>query len=341
MPVYNGARYIAKALASVLEQTSPAAEILVVDDGSDDDTAAIAESMGATVVRQPQRRGVSAARNTGIARASESWIAFLDADDLWRAQKLERQWRAVSAATDCGFCFTDYYECDENDVDRLPSLFAEHWNYPHVVKHEIGDRMFRCDTESLNRAQLQWNFIQPSALLVRKDVVTAVGGFDGTLTHYEDYELYLRLYRAANAVVIEIPLTGYRRHGAQASRDLLKAALNERAVAERVLAQPSRYLELTAAHYRKNLPRLVQKCGYWYLRGGDFSNAKKCLGASFRMAPSPRVFFLWLASVGLDNPVARMLYPTAKAIWRPLKPRVEGFARALRGKRQRPKAGAA
>jgi glycosyltransferase involved in cell wall biosynthesis len=92
IPCYNGAKFLRETLDSVLAQTYPVLEVLVIDDGSTDDSAAIAESFGPPirVIRQPNQ-GESVARNRGIDEAKGEWIAFLDADDLWDAQKIHKQ----------------------------------------------------------------------------------------------------------------------------------------------------------------------------------------------------------------------------------------------------------
>ncbi|MHC5139531.1 MAG: glycosyltransferase family 2 protein, partial [Planctomycetota bacterium] len=92
IPAYNAAKYIARSIDSVLAQTHPVDEIVIVDDGSTDNTAAIIKDYGDKVryIHQPNA-GVSAARNTGIEAATGNWIAFLDADDEWLPEKIKRQ----------------------------------------------------------------------------------------------------------------------------------------------------------------------------------------------------------------------------------------------------------
>lgn len=94
MPVYNGERYLAAAIASVLAQSTPPDEILVVDDGSSDGSAAVAQSFPAVRYLWQAQAGASVARNHGVAAATGEWLAFLDADDLWTVEKLSRQ-RAI------------------------------------------------------------------------------------------------------------------------------------------------------------------------------------------------------------------------------------------------------
>lgn len=91
IPAFNAALYLGEAIESVLDQSTPADEIIVVDDGSDDDTAGVADKFSRVhVIRQPNQ-GCAVARNTGIAASSGEWLAFLDADDLWLPEKLSLQ----------------------------------------------------------------------------------------------------------------------------------------------------------------------------------------------------------------------------------------------------------
>ena len=89
IPAWNRARELPAALASVARQTAQPAEVVVVDDGSTDRTAEVAAAHGARVVRHEENRGVSAARNSGIAAASHDWIAFVDSDDEWLPRHLQ------------------------------------------------------------------------------------------------------------------------------------------------------------------------------------------------------------------------------------------------------------
>ena len=98
IPAYNAARFLPRCLASVFAQTLKPDEVIVVDDGSTDDTAALAAALGARVISRPNG-GLSAARNTGIQNASSEWIALLDADDLWAPEKLERQVACIRPET--------------------------------------------------------------------------------------------------------------------------------------------------------------------------------------------------------------------------------------------------
>jgi glycosyltransferase involved in cell wall biosynthesis len=101
IPAHNAERFLKEALESIRVQTVRPAEVILVNDGSVDGTAAIGLAHQVTVISQPHM-GHAAARNTGIRATSQPWIAFLDADDVWEADKLEAQWVAVRTCSDVG-----------------------------------------------------------------------------------------------------------------------------------------------------------------------------------------------------------------------------------------------
>jgi glycosyltransferase involved in cell wall biosynthesis len=125
IPVYNGGRYLGEAIESVLSQTGFPLEIIVVDDGSTDDTASIAQNFGASIRYHYQiNGGAGAARNQGVVLARGNFLAFLDADDLWMVDKLKRQWAAFEADHDLELAFghiQQFYspELTREEKDRL------------------------------------------------------------------------------------------------------------------------------------------------------------------------------------------------------------------------------
>lgn len=119
IPVYNGERYLADAIASVLAQTHPPAEVIVVDDGSTDSSANAALSFGAQVTLLRQRKsGAGAARNHGVSHAQGDLLAFLDADDLWHKDKLARQVAALATQPEMGMVFSYIQQFISPDLDE-------------------------------------------------------------------------------------------------------------------------------------------------------------------------------------------------------------------------------
>lgn len=119
IPAYNAASYIEAAIKSVQDQTYPAHEIIIVDDGSTDETESLLKNRLDIRYIRCEHRGVSAARNRGIAEAEGDWIAFIDADDLWMPDKLEKQIRYTGEHPDCSIVFTRYENFTDIPVEEL------------------------------------------------------------------------------------------------------------------------------------------------------------------------------------------------------------------------------
>lgn len=185
IPAYNNGKYIARAIESVLAQIVPADEIIVVDDGSTDDTAQTARSFGDRIVFiQQANAGASAARNTGIQRAKGEWIAFLDGDDEWLPQKLEQQTMLLRRNPHLMWTTGNYMEClcDENrsTAYTLPSKCARYLE---------GRDYFESYFQAIRR--FQWG--HTNCMLVHKNVFSDVGLFCTTLPKANDIDMWLRI----------------------------------------------------------------------------------------------------------------------------------------------------
>jgi glycosyltransferase involved in cell wall biosynthesis len=174
IPSYNAATYLPQALASIRTQLRAPDEIVVVDDGSTDDSPELARRAGARVLRTPTNGGPAAARNLGIREARGDVVAFLDADDLWEPthlavllQLLERHPSAVLAFS---------------RERRIGGWEGEH---PRVLpENEAVDAFWPL---------LRKNFIPQMGVVARRDALSAVGGYDESMRYAEDYDLWLRL----------------------------------------------------------------------------------------------------------------------------------------------------
>lgn len=284
IPAHNAEPFIEAALKSVRSQTAKPAEIIVVDDGSIDKTAEIAFSFGVTVLRQ-RKQGPSAARNSGVIAATQPWIAFLDADDLWEPDKLRDQWTAVGVNTDIGVVFTDFTEFDEKGL-RPNTFLSQLRHYQQVRRSEIVPGIYLLDEISLQVQFSQGNFIRTSTLMIRRDLLLQVGLFDNSITHCEDRELCLRLQSVTKTAVVERPLVRYRLTDGSLSSDDYKMWIGRVMVADKVLANPKAYSSPTVDYYRRqqslyclNAGRYAEECGEirtafkyylrsWHLGGG-------------------------------------------------------------------------
>ncbi|MEM8668652.1 MAG: glycosyltransferase [Planctomycetota bacterium] len=198
IPCYNGRDFIAETLESVLSQTTAVNEILVVDDGSTDDSASIVESFGTPVrLLQQPNQGESVARNRGIEEASSDWIAFLDADDLWLPDKLEKQLAAVDDSRVVAVHTNVETFGTTNGVSQIQQVGA-------------AERYKRSCLAAYNC------FITPSSLIVRKDKCPR---FAEWTQRGEDMLFALDLVAKGEIRLVNEPLTRYRRHPGGQSAD--------------------------------------------------------------------------------------------------------------------------
>lgn len=175
IPTYNRAKVLERAILSVLKQTYKNFTLYVVDDGSTDETACLLEKYKDQIILLSQsNKGVSSARNLAAFKGSGDWIAFLDSDDEWIHQKLERQINAVANSPELRFFHTEEIWV-RNGVRVNPK-----------VKHQ------KHGADLLVRS-LDFCLISPSTSLVRRDLFLEHGGFDEDFTVCEDYDLWLKI----------------------------------------------------------------------------------------------------------------------------------------------------
>lgn len=195
IPCYNAAPYIGATIESVLAQTLPAAEIVVVDDGSRDDSLAVLAGFGERVrILTRPNGGPAAARNMAIAHASGDFIAFLDSDDLWEPEKLARQMAEFSAHPETGLVFSEAVMFREENGERTA---LQRIGY-------TGDPTFR--------QLLFGDYIPNSTVVVRREVIEATGPLNESreLVGAEDYEYWMRIALRHRLRGIPASLAWYR-----------------------------------------------------------------------------------------------------------------------------------
>lgn len=229
IPTYNRRALVGEAVASVRAQRHVAVEIVVVDDGSSDGTAAALTSAFGDTIRVvcTENRGVAAARNRGVAATRGDWIAFLDSDDLWLPEKIAAQLTFFTLRPDADICQTQEIWV-RNGVRLNPC--AHH-------RKPSGDIF----APSLHRC-----LVSPSAVMMRRRLYERAGGFDESLPACEDYDLWLRIARHTPVWVVDRPLVIKRGgHVDQLSRrfwgmDRFRAAALAQLLADGSLAQKHR-----------------------------------------------------------------------------------------------------
>jgi glycosyltransferase involved in cell wall biosynthesis len=234
IPCFNHARFLAEAIDSALGQTRPAAEVIVVDDGSTDDSARVLQPRAeeVRVVRQANR-GVSAARNAGAALAKGDLLAFLDADDAWRPEKLAEQTALFVASPDLGLVHCGMEEVDAQGrtlrtrVDGLDGRVAEEM------------LLFR-RTAILGGG---------SGAVVPRALFEQVGGFDESLATSADWDLHHRIARRAPVGFVPRVLLRYRVHGANMHADVSRTAREMQAAYAKAFAEDERLRPLRRRAY--------------------------------------------------------------------------------------------
>ncbi|MDX6585740.1 MAG: hypothetical protein QOI31_213 [Solirubrobacterales bacterium] len=225
VPAYNATRTISATIGSILRQSRSDLELIVVDDGSSDGTSDLVRELGLgddrlRLVEQPNK-GTAGARNTGIAEARADLIAFLDNDDMWMPQYLERMEAALAKAPEAGFGYTDAWVLNDatGRIRKKPSL--EH-HPPIPDPASPGDLLARFLTGL--------NFVM-SSTTVRREVLEATNGFDERIRGADDFDLWIRIaakgYDAVRADGINLV---QRDRSDSQSKDLPMMIENARAV---------------------------------------------------------------------------------------------------------------
>ncbi|MGH7582172.1 MAG: glycosyltransferase family 2 protein [Gemmatimonadales bacterium] len=195
IPAFNSALFLPRCLGSVFGQTLQPLEVIVVDDGSTDDTAAVAAALGAKLIRRTNE-GVSAARNAGIRHAAGEWIALLDADDLWAPEKLERQAASIQPGTVLVYTGLQIWDDNGTSTERPATAAAS------------AKKMLRYR-----------NPIATSSVLARREVLLRDGGFREDVHVCEDWELWFRMRDLGSFEALADPLTHYYAHANSLSAD--------------------------------------------------------------------------------------------------------------------------
>lgn len=197
LPTRNRSRLLRRAVESVLGQTHRNLELIVVNDASTDDTAAVLEQLAARddrirVLHRERNSGAAAARNAGIALARGEWVAFQDDDDLWLVEKIQRQLETIAGAgPDVGWCLSGYIRIESHRDTWVGSEF-----YVRQLNWRNG----------IGEGGPEWSLISTPGWLVRRSVLEQVGAFDENIRSWDDWELGLRLWQATKLTVAPGPL---------------------------------------------------------------------------------------------------------------------------------------
>lgn len=287
IPCFNGERYIADAVRSVLAQTEPSVEAIVIDDaspdGSVDALASLLEDPRVRLIRHDENRGIAAARNTGIRASSAEFIGLLDQDDLWLPEKTAKQLAVFDRSPDdLGLVFSAVQTrvMDSGDPDVMPAV------QPPVHLNEMERR------DAL-RALYRANFIETASVLVRRRCFDELGLLDETITSgSDDYEFWLRL-AARYAIHRSVDVTSVRRlHSANVSANRVRLITGARGFIERVGREHEELADLV----EPKLAWLESRLGSSHRNEGRYADARTSYRASLGHDFSWRTVFLLAAT---------------------------------------------
>lgn len=328
MGVYNGEAFLDDAVRSVVAQTCPDWELVLVDDGSTDGTGALADRWAAAdarvrVIHQPNSGKPASARNRGIRDARGEVIAFLDGDDLYHPDKLATQMAVFDARPEVGAVFHDYrwFKSGLSPEQGLRYLERQHYltrASAFFSLHVVGSIDVFVGTRDLIKFMSTEQIgIHTSAIAVRRAVLASLDQppFDESLPHGEDNHLWLRIARQTILACVNRPLSYYRHHpdswvnsktrGIQAMGSFLVKSDMLRRV-EPTLSPAERPL------YRERIAEYWYGIGYRCLVGGLVPEARESFRASLRRTRAPRLVFRCLKGLL----VSRLPRALTRAWWR-------------------------
>ena len=278
IPAFNASRYLAGTVKSVLDQTCPPREVIVVDDGSTDDTAAITTGFGdaITLVRQ-DNAGACVARNRGIAMATGRYVAFLDADDIWVPEKLERQTAILDADPALGAV-----HCDASRLDATDTPLMEP---PRARKQRAdGDVFFEFFEASIS-------VILTSTVMIRRSCFDNMGIFDDGGDVVDDHDFFLRLAAQYPIAYIHEPLLHYRVLPGSLSRLRTAERVEQHAETLRraIAAYSERFTNMPPRYLKQRWKSFHRWAGMMLYYQGEYATARvhlrKVLFASPRVLP--------------------------------------------------------
>jgi glycosyltransferase involved in cell wall biosynthesis len=284
IPSYNSARFVLQAVQSALEQTYSPVEVIVVDDGSTDDTRNRLASLKDCIHYVYQSNGgVAKARNRGISEAQGELIAFLDADDQWLPAKLQKQWECLQVNPNVCLVHTDLYRLYESSGARV---------YKYRDRKRFSGYCY---------SEFFWgNAVMTSTVLVTRSCLEEIGRFDEEIRDpsTEDLDLWLRIARHFPLAYIDEPLLLYREHATNGSHNQRKMLENEYYVLANALrADPALWRALGRGRLRRRMSELAFGAGYANVDAGALRRARRYFLMALRYAPQNlKTWALWTST---------------------------------------------
>ena len=288
IPAYNVRAHIAEAIDSVLAQDYAPVEIIVVDDGSTDDTAELVASRfpEVTLIRKANG-GAATARNTGIREAQGEFIAFLDADDIWISGKLRAQVDYFCAHPEVAMNCTGFSQWVSDENGEFPDPSSVVSDQENVTIDAIDPELSGWVYHKL----LLRNFVWTTTVMMRRALIDKIGLYDESFRLGQDYEYFLRASRETEIHRLSRAYALYRQHpGSATARGIdynYAARVVEGAQRKWGLASPNGE-RISESEFRERLHKIHFMCGYLFLQRGSYRSAF----AEFRKAAKEKPLHL-------------------------------------------------
>lgn len=302
MPAYNAAAFIAESIESVLRQTYPAFELIVVDDGSSDDSAAIAERHAAAdarvrVIRCRNSGKPSIARNIGIGQASGHYLSFLDSDDVWLPQRLARTVAGMRAHPEWIAAFHDLDLIDSSGAKIGPTYLENAGFLAAAAAHlrALGDGWYDCGERFHIFMSLRYAAAHTQSIIVdRRQAGPDLLRFDEDFIICEDTDLWLRLARQGRFGYLDSVLSGYRQHGTSITKkEVLFAEQSLRLHEHNYPRVQAGMLAEERRSYRHKIASHKGILAYHYYRNGQARQARTLSLGAFRERRQSGDLLLW------------------------------------------------
>jgi glycosyltransferase involved in cell wall biosynthesis len=299
IPTYNRATTVPRAIESVLAQTVTDLEVIVVDDGSSDDTGkALGQMFGDRIRYHAQvNQGASVARNRGVEQARGEWIAFLDSDDLWEKEKLEWQFKALEQfGPRCGGCYTDVQFFNHLETRTMFQLVEHEFRHEGTMgaKPDVLERLVRPGGSGM--------VVCLSSLMARADWVRKTGGFDPELLYSQDSEFMFRLALLTGFCYVNLPLVRFDRSPAEIRHVGVQSEWNKVEFwlqdSQRRLEGLLRLSEALPVKIRKVIQERLSNVhsGWtnWYLETGQYGKAREAVSRAAQLDLTFNLAAKWL-----------------------------------------------
>ncbi len=284
IPTYNSAQYLPETIESILSQSWQDFEIIIVDDGSTDNTQGVVRAFNSNKIQyigQENSGGPSRPRNVGIHHARGKYISLFDSDDLMSRNKLEEAVAFLERYPDLGLLFANFEVCNECG-DSFPGTFLDTFQeFCDLPKKQVGKKWFIIESAVAYEHLFNENFIGTSGAVIPRSVFLSVGGFDESIAGPEDRDMWLRISRRYALGYLDVVGHRYRRRdtGIMGRGDGVLAPHRIRVMRKQLETELPPSLQRRAS---RNIARSLFDLGYHWQSLGDFKQARNYYWSSLK-----------------------------------------------------------